>query len=152
MAGVVYFELELASRRQEEGRARWTVAENKPFKNALVVFDNDAAQQWHNVVAMIPGKMLGDVIMKYKELEYDDSNIEAGLVPISGYTTYVFALDWVNGNGCDAFNRQSYVLAGKKSSSIRPVDLKRRKGFGHLGFSIGMKALSNLVSISSWTF
>ena len=64
------------------------------------MFNKDAPQQFHNVAAMIPGKTLRDVIMKYKELEYDVSNIEAALVPIFGYTTSTFALDGVNGHNC----------------------------------------------------
>ena len=92
------------------------------------MFNKDAPQQFHNVAAMIPGKTLRDVIMKYKELEYDVNNIEAGLVPIPGYTTSTFTLDWVNGHGCDGFSRQSYALAGKRSSSARPAEQERKKG------------------------
>lgn len=112
---------------EEAKGARWTVAENKLFENALAVFDKDTPERWHNVAAMIPGKSVCDVINKYKELEFDVINIEAGLIPIPGYTTSTFKLDWVSGHGYDGFNKQSFVLGGKRSST-RSADQERKKG------------------------
>ncbi|XP_024026725.1 transcription factor DIVARICATA-like [Morus notabilis] len=124
--------------------ARWTAAENKLFENALAVFDKETPDRWHNVAAMIPGKTVSDVIKKYKELEYDVSNIEAGLIPIPGYTTSTFKLDWVNGHGYDGFNKQSFALGGKRSSSARSADQERKKGVPwteeeHKLFLMGLK-------------
>ncbi|KAL5580813.1 hypothetical protein UlMin_013255 [Ulmus minor] len=122
---------------------KWTPAENKLFENALAVFDKETPERWHNVAAMIPGKSVSDVINKYKELEYDVCNIEAGLVPIPGYTTSTFTLDWVNGHGYDGF-KQSYGLGGKRAPPARPADQERKKGVPwteeeHKLFLLGLK-------------
>lgn len=98
----------------------WTPEENKLFENALAVYDKDTPDRWHKVAEMIPGKTVADVIRQYKELEVDVCNIEAGLVPVPGYTTTPtttspFTLDWVN-------------TSGKRSSSVRPHEHERKKG------------------------
>lgn len=113
----------------DEGRtAKWTPAENKMFEKALAVHDKDTPDRWHRVASMIPGKTVEDVIKHYKDLEVDVSNIEAGLIPIPGYsTTSPFTLEWVNGHGFDGF-KQSYGLGGKRSPSIRPPEQERKKG------------------------
>ncbi|KAJ6317876.1 hypothetical protein OIU76_013424 [Salix suchowensis] len=81
--------------------------------------------RWH--AAIIPGKTVRDVIKQYKELELDVSYIEAGLIPVPGYSTSPFTLDWVNENGYDGF-KQSFSLGGKRSSTGRPADQERKKG------------------------
>ncbi|XP_062085128.1 transcription factor DIVARICATA-like [Humulus lupulus] len=129
---------------QDGKGTKWTAAENKAFENALAVFDKETPERWHNVAAMIPGKSVEDVIKKYKELEFDVSNIEAGLIPIPGYTSSTFTLDWVNnGRGYDGF-KQSYGFGGKRSSSTRPADQERKKGVPwteeeHKLFLMGLK-------------
>lgn len=112
---------------EESKNTKWTPAENKLFENALAVFDKDTPDRWHKVAEMIPGKTVGDVIKQYKELEDDVSNIEAGLIPIPGYTTSTFTLDWVNSHGFDGL-KQPYAIGGKRSSSNRPADQERKKG------------------------
>lgn len=111
---------------EESKSAKWTPAENKIFENALAVYDKDTPDRWHRVAAMLPGKTVGDVIKQYRELEVDVSNIEAGLIPIPGYRTSPFTLDWATSNTCDGF-RPSYSLGGKRSSG-RPADQERKKG------------------------
>lgn len=107
----------------------WTPEENKLFENALAVYDKDTPDRWHKVAEMIPGKTVVDVIRQYKELEVDVCNIEAGLVPVPGYTTPTttatspFTLDWVNTSGYDGFKG-----CGKRSSSVRPLEHERKKG------------------------
>jgi hypothetical protein len=96
------------------------------FENALALYDKESPDRWHQVAAMIPGKTAGDVMKQYMELEVDVNNIEAGLVPIPGYTTSAFTLDWVNSHGYDGF-RQSYGIGGKRSSATRPEN-ERKKG------------------------
>ncbi|PON62807.1 GAMYB transcription factor [Trema orientale] len=128
---------------QDSKGTNWTAAENKLFENALAVYDKETPDRWHNVAAVIPGKTVEDVIKKYKELEFDVSNIEAGLIPIPGYTTSTFTLDWVNGRGYDGF-KQSYGLGGKRASSTRPADQERKKGVPwteeeHKLFLMGLK-------------
>ncbi|KAA0061852.1 transcription factor DIVARICATA isoform X1 [Cucumis melo var. makuwa] len=126
-----------------DGKAsRWTVAENKMFENALAIFDTDTPDRWQKVASMIPGKTVGDVIRQYKDLEADVSSIEAGLIPIPGYDTSQFTLDWVNSHSYDGF-KQSYGLIGKRSSG-RSADQERKKGVPwteeeHKLFLMGLK-------------
>ncbi|XP_022148478.1 transcription factor DIVARICATA isoform X2 [Momordica charantia] len=122
--------------------SKWTAAENKLFENALAIHDTDTPDRWHKVAAMIPGKTVGDVIRQYKELEADVSSIEAGLIPIPGYDTSQFTLDWVNSHSYDGF-KQSYGLVGKRSSG-RSTDQERKKGVPwtedeHKLFLMGLK-------------
>ncbi|EEF36713.1 DNA binding protein, putative [Ricinus communis] len=128
---------------EESKNTKWTPAENKMFENALAVYDKDTPDRWHKVAAMIPGKTVGDVIKQYRELEVDVNNIEAGLVPIPGYNTSAFTLDWVNSNSYDGF-KPSYAFGGKRSSSGRPADQERKKGVPwteeeHKLFLMGLK-------------
>lgn len=64
---------------------RWTREENKQFERALAVFDKETPERWLNIAAMIPGKSVSDVMSKYKELEEDLMEIEAGRIPIPWY-------------------------------------------------------------------
>ncbi|RZB42727.1 Transcription factor DIVARICATA [Glycine soja] len=105
---------------------KWTSEDKKLFENALAVHDKDTPDQWHKVAKMILGKIVVDVIRKYKELEVDISNIETVLIPVPGYSsiaTSPFTLDWVNTHGYDGF--KGY---GKRSSSLRPIEHERKKG------------------------
>lgn len=127
---------------ESKNPTKWTPEENKMFENALAVYDKDTPDRWHKVAAMIPGKTVGDVIRQYRELEVDVSNIEAGLIPIPGYSTSPFTLEWVN-NGYDGF-KQSYGVNGKRSSSARPSEQERKKGVPwteeeHKLFLMGLK-------------
>ncbi|KAK6927067.1 SANT/Myb domain [Dillenia turbinata] len=129
----------------EQRSTKWTHEENKMFENALAVFDKDTPDRWHNVARMIPGKTVGDVIKQYKRLLVDVSNIEAGLVPIPGYNTSTFTLDWVNNHGFDRFKHAYGAPGGKRpSSSGRPSDQERKKGVPwteeeHKLFLMGLK-------------
>ncbi|KAG5238313.1 hypothetical protein OIU76_014805 [Salix suchowensis] len=130
---------------EESKNTKWTPAENKAFENALAIYDKETPDRWYKVAAMIPGKTIGDVIKQYKELELDVSYIEAGLIPVPGYSSSPFTLDWVNGNGYgyDGF-KQSYGLGGKRSSTGRPTDQERKKGVPwteeeHKLFLMGLK-------------
>ncbi|XP_073282839.1 transcription factor DIVARICATA-like, partial [Primulina huaijiensis] len=73
---------------------QWTPEENKKFENALAIYDRDTADRWDNVAAMIPGKTVNDVIKQYRELVEDVSDIEAGLIPVPGYSANSFTLEW----------------------------------------------------------
>ena len=97
------------------------------FENALALHDKDTPDRWHKVAQMIPGKTVGDVVKQYKELEADVGKIEAGLVPIPGYGTSPFTLEWVNRHGYDGF-KQTYGIGGKRAASARPADHERKKG------------------------
>ncbi|CAN6696111.1 unnamed protein product [Malus baccata var. baccata] len=130
---------------EESKSARWTPAENKMFENALAVYDKDAPDRWHKVAEMIPGKTVRDVMKQYEELELDVGKIEAGLIPIPGYSPSPFTLEWVNRHGgYDEFKQQSYGIGGKRSSSNRPSDHERKKGVPwteeeHKLFLMGLK-------------
>ncbi|KAJ6755286.1 DUPLICATED HOMEODOMAIN-LIKE SUPERFAMILY PROTEIN-RELATED [Salix purpurea] len=128
---------------EESKNTKWTPAENKAFENALAVYDDDTPDRWHKVAAIIPGKTVRDVIKQYKELELDVSYIEAGLIPVPGYSTSPFTLDWVNENDYDGF-KKSFGLGGKRSSTGRPADQERKKGVPwteeeHKLFLMGLK-------------
>ncbi|KAJ1378554.1 SANT/Myb domain [Sesbania bispinosa] len=123
---------------------KWTPQENKLFENALAVHDKDTPDRWHKVAEMIPGKTVGDVIRQYKELEVDVSNIEAGLIPVPGYTTPTspFTLDWVNTPGPGYYD--GFKGSGKRSSSVKPPEQERKKGVPwteeeHKLFLLGLK-------------
>ncbi|CAK9133891.1 unnamed protein product [Ilex paraguariensis] len=112
---------------EETKGSKWTLEENKQFETALALFDKDTPDRWCNVAAMIPGKTVNDVIKQYKELEEDVSDIEAGLIPIPGYLSSSFNLEWVNHQGFDGL-KQIYGPGGKRSSSTRTADQERKKG------------------------
>ncbi|KAA8516321.1 hypothetical protein F0562_016614 [Nyssa sinensis] len=128
---------------EESLGTQWTAEENKEFEKALALFDKDTPDRWHNVAAMIPGKTVNDVIKHYRELEEDVSDIEAGRVPIPGYTSSSFTLEWVNDQGFDGL-KQFYGPGGKRSSSARPSDQEKKKGVPwteeeHRQFLMGLK-------------
>ncbi|KAK4342776.1 hypothetical protein RND71_038592 [Anisodus tanguticus] len=130
---------------EENKGTRWTPEENKVFEEALALFDKDTPDKWHNVAAMIPGKTVNDVIKQYRELVEDISDIEAGLIPVPGYTTSnSFTLEWVNNQ--DDFHgfKQFYGQSGKRGSSNRYSEHERKKGVPwteeeHRQFLLGLK-------------
>ncbi|KAJ4970615.1 hypothetical protein NE237_003714 [Protea cynaroides] len=129
-------------RLQDSKNTEWTHEENKMFENALAVYDKDTPDRWHRVAEMIPGKTVVDVIKQYKELEDDVCEIEAGRIPIPGYRTSSFTLEWVNDSGFDGL-KQGYGPGGRRSSSGRP-DQERKKGVPwtedeHRLFLMGLK-------------
>ncbi|XP_010553252.1 PREDICTED: transcription factor DIVARICATA-like [Tarenaya hassleriana] len=137
---------------QESRGTNWTAEENKKFENALALFDKDTPDRWYRVAAMLPGKTVGDVIKQYRELEEDVSDIEAGLIPIPGYASDSFTLDW-GGGGCDGsvagnnsfnVNGYYYFAGGKRSSGGRTPEQERKKGVPwteeeHRQFLMGLK-------------
>lgn len=111
---------------EDSKSTRWTPEENKLFENALAKYDKDTPDRWQKVAAMVPGKTVADVKRQYKELEDDVSSIEAGLVPIPGYSQSPFTLEWGNStNGFDGFKAS---FGGKRSCGNRPSDQERKKG------------------------
>ncbi|KAJ4835675.1 hypothetical protein Tsubulata_036465 [Turnera subulata] len=113
---------------QESRGTKWTPEENKRFENALALFDKDTPDRWIKVASMIPGKTVGDVIKQYRELEEDVSDIEAGLIPIPGYTSDSFTLEWVNNQGYDDGLKHFYSPGGKRGTASRPSEQERKKG------------------------
>nr|UKB40109.1 MYB transcription factor [Hydrastis canadensis] len=125
---------------EDNKSTKWTHEENKLFENALAIYDKETPDRWHKVAAMIPGKTVMDVKNQYNELVNDVSDIEAGLIPIPGYTTSSFTFDWAN-NGTFA---HSYDSNGKRGSSARTSDQERKKGVPwteeeHKLFLLGLK-------------
>lgn len=128
---------------QESKGTKWTTEENKLFENALALFDAETPDRWSKVAAMIPGKTVGDVIKQYKELEDDVIDIEAGLIPIPGYGSESFTLEWTNNQGFGDL-KQFYAVGGKRGSSTRPSVQERKKGVPwteeeHRQFLMGLK-------------
>ncbi|GER28091.1 duplicated homeodomain-like superfamily protein [Striga asiatica] len=131
---------------------RWTPAENKAFENALALFDDNTPDRWHKVAAMVPTKTVLDVIRHYKELEDDVTSIEAGLVPVPGYSCHVsspqyFTLEYLGGPHHHhppypfPFNQSS-----RKSPAVRlpTAEHERKKGIPwteeeHKLFLMGLK-------------
>ncbi|EOA13808.1 hypothetical protein CARUB_v10026903mg [Capsella rubella] len=120
----------------------WTAAENKAFENALAVYDDNTPDRWQKVAAVIPGKTVSDVIRQYNDLEADVSSIEAGLIPVPGYITSPFTLDWAGGGG-GGF-KPGHSVCNKRSSAGRSPELERKKGVPwteeeHKLFLMGLK-------------
>ncbi|KAG9147909.1 hypothetical protein Leryth_003503 [Lithospermum erythrorhizon] len=98
---------------------------------------------------LLPGKTVNDVIKHYNELVEDVSDIEAGLIPLPGYSRsnlHSFTLEWVKDN--DVSNQgcyydgsgQLYRKAGKRGCSTH----ERKKGVPwseeeHRLFLLGLK-------------
>ncbi|KAK6120289.1 hypothetical protein DH2020_045980 [Rehmannia glutinosa] len=128
---------------EESTVTKWTPEENKRFENALALFDKDTPDRWHNVASMIPGKTVSDVIKQYRELVEDVSDIEAGLIPIPGYSNNSFTLEWMSNHGYEGL-KNLYSPGGKRSSSARCSDHERKKGVPwteeeHRQFLLGLK-------------
>nr|AYC76747.1 divaricata [Streptocarpus ionanthus] len=124
----------------------WTPEENKAFENALAFFDENTPDRWQKVAEMVPGKTAVDVMRQYKELEDDVSSIEAGLIPVPGYTTSLpFTLEWGGSHVCNGFKQFCHVSGGRKSGSmVRSSDQERKKGVPwteeeHKFFLMGLK-------------
>ncbi|OWM69988.1 transcription factor DIVARICATA-like [Punica granatum] len=97
---------------------RWTREENKQFERALAVFDKETPDRWVNIALMIPGKSPLDVMTKYRELEEDLIEIEAGRVPIP----------WYFGPSLTLEGRDYDGLRKKGSAAGRVSDQERKKG------------------------
>ncbi|KAL3617534.1 hypothetical protein CASFOL_037855 [Castilleja foliolosa] len=128
---------------EENTVTKWTPEENKRFENALALFDKDTPDRWHNVASLIPGKTVGDVIKQYKELVEDVSDIEAGLIPVPGYSNNSFTLEWMTNHGYEGF-KNLYSPGGKRNSLARCTDHERKKGVPwteeeHRQFLLGLK-------------
>ncbi|CAH2074561.1 unnamed protein product, partial [Thlaspi arvense] len=141
---------------QEVREVTWTAEENKRFEKALVFLeDKDNPESWSKIAAFIPGKTVGDVLKRYKELEDDVSDIEAGLVPIPGYGSD--ASSGTNGDHFFGLENSGYgydcVIGGKRSylatmDCFRPPnpmpEKERKKGVPwteeeHRRFLMGLK-------------
>lgn len=99
----------------------WTKEENKEFERALAIYDEKNPDRWVKVAEMIPGKSEWDVMKHYNQLLEDVSDIEAGLVPIPGYLTAPFTLEWVDDSRFDPLRKRSPCLT-------RPSEHERKKG------------------------
>ncbi|CAN6337443.1 unnamed protein product [Urochloa humidicola] len=131
----------------------WTQEENKVFERALARVDWDAPDRWERVAAMLPGRMVSDVVAHFDDLENDVCFIEAGLVPLPHYGAAAaeqpaagFTFDWDDagggaGGGLGGFKRSCYMLGGKRG---RGPEQERKKGVPwteeeHKLFLMGLK-------------
>ncbi|KAK4374322.1 hypothetical protein RND71_004999 [Anisodus tanguticus] len=62
----------------------WTWEQEKKFENALVIYEEDTPNRWHNV-AKACGKTEEEVKLHYEILVEDIKNIESGKVPLPKY-------------------------------------------------------------------
>ncbi|KAH7657091.1 Myb domain plants domain-containing protein [Dioscorea alata] len=122
----------------------WTASENKIFENALAYIDSDTPNRWKMVAEMLPGKSVDDVITHYRDLEHDVSHIEAGLIPVPGYSSPSFTLDWESSNLGFEGLRQAYGAVAGKRAAGRFSEQERKKGVPwtedeHRKFLMGLK-------------
>ncbi|CAN8237203.1 unnamed protein product [Cochlearia groenlandica] len=100
----------------------WTKEDNKKFERALAIYADDTPDRWFKVAAMIPGKTISDVMSQYSKLEEDLFDIEAGLIPIPGYTSATpCGLDQLG-------SPHDFDLYRKRPNGVRGFDQERRKG------------------------
>lgn len=112
---------------EESKKTKWSLEENKMIENALALYDVDTPDRWYKVASMIPGKTVSDVIKKYRELEEDVSDIEAGLIPVTSPTCDSFTLDWMNHQSYNGM-KEIHVPGGKQSTLTRPSNQERKNG------------------------
>jgi len=134
-------------RASAPGPGAWTLEENKLFERALARVDWDAPDRWERVAALLPGRMVSDVVAHYDDLENDVCFIEAGLVPFPHYgggSAAGFTFDWDGGDDAAAglgFKRSCYMAGVKRG---RGPDQERKKGIPwteeeHKLFLMGLK-------------
>lgn len=94
----------------------WTKEENKKFESALAIYDEMTPNRWSKVAEIIPGKSVLDVMLQYKELVADVTDIEAGLVPNPRHFASSFALEYVDHRKIQTFSKRgkSYDHERKK--------------------------------------
>ncbi|KAG4147012.1 hypothetical protein ERO13_D05G196766v2 [Gossypium hirsutum] len=63
----------------------WTPKQNKLFENALVIYDKDTPDRWHNLARAVGGKTVEEVKLHYQNLVEDIQQIESGQVPLPPY-------------------------------------------------------------------
>ncbi|KAM3282010.1 transcription factor DIVARICATA [Capsicum chacoense] len=102
--------------QQSKSTTEWTKEENKRFESALAIYDETTPNRWSKVAEIIPGKSVLDVMMQYKELVADVSDIEAGLVPNPRRFVSTFALEFADHRKIHAFSKRgkSYDQERKK--------------------------------------
>lgn len=111
---------------------RWSKEENKMFERAIAMFDEEIPDRWQRIAAMIPGKSVSDVMEQYSELEADVSDIEAGLVPIPGYSSSSFTVEMMANcrvlGALKSSKRPFMDRSSSSSSSSSSSDHERKKG------------------------
>ncbi|PHU18192.1 Transcription factor DIVARICATA [Capsicum chinense] len=102
--------------QQSKSTTEWTKEENKKFESALAIYDETTPNRWSKVAEIIPGKSVLDVMMQYKELVADVSDIEAGLVPNPRRFVSSFALEFADHRKIHTFSKRgkSYDQERKK--------------------------------------
>ncbi|CAN0909641.1 Transcription factor DIVARICATA [Linum grandiflorum] len=102
--------------------SEWSREENKAFESALAIYgDERDPDRWMKVASLIPGKTVSDVIKQYRELEEDVCEIEAGRVPVSGFSTRF--------GSCSAFTLDLFGVGKRPTVGSRKTsDQGRKKG------------------------
>lgn len=128
----------------ETSQQLWTWHDEKLFESALCLHDQDTADRWENVAAMVPGKDSDTVKRHYEILVEDVKNIDLGKVILPLYHTMPIADgecggDHASGSGESSYSRNGVVAghpsgvssgnsgSGKVGNS-KSADQERRKG------------------------
>ncbi|KAL5721193.1 hypothetical protein ACHQM5_013784 [Ranunculus cassubicifolius] len=64
----------------------WTLAEDKQFEQALVIFDEDTPNRFERIASCVPGKSVLEIEKHYQDLVDDINAIEAGFIQLPNYT------------------------------------------------------------------
>lgn len=128
----------------EAWQESWTWHDEKLFEKALCLYDQDVADRWDNIAAMVPGKDADTVKRHYEVLVEDVKNIDLGKVILPLYHTIPIAarecgMDNASVSGESSYSRNGVVAghpsrvsngnsgSGKVGNS-KSADQERRKG------------------------
>lgn len=119
----------------EKKSGKWSEEENKIFENALAHIDFSTPDRWERLAQLLPGKSVSDIISHFKDLEEDVNHIEAGLIPVPGYSSSSFSFEF------DGLKQSYNCVTGKRG---RFYDQERKKGVPwteeeHRQFLMGLK-------------
>ncbi|KAK8678456.1 hypothetical protein V6N13_143955 [Hibiscus sabdariffa] len=96
----------------------WTPKQNKLFENALVTYDKDTPDRWHNLARAVGGKTVEEVKIHYQNLVDDLKQIESGQIPLPPYKKAVGnkPYNYMNEEQrypCHAFLSMYFIMHGR---------------------------------------
>lgn len=105
----------------------WTKEENKKFESALAIYDEMTPNRWSKVAEIIPGKSVLDVMLQYKELVADVTDIEAGLVPNPRHFASSFALEYVDHRKIQTFSKRGKSYDHERKKGVPWTEEEHRR-------------------------
>lgn len=75
----------MASTSLASSHVAWTSKQNKQFEDALVCYDKDTPERWHNIAKLVGGKSAEEMQRHYEMLVRDIMQIETDQVSIPNY-------------------------------------------------------------------